>query len=81
MSAMWTVFVKELTDAIRDRRTVITALLVGPLLMPMLMMGLGAFAQKKQSEKIEKPLELAVVGAEHAPNLIEWLKGRGVRRL
>lgn len=79
MNAVWTVFVKELVDALRDRRTVFTALLLGPLVFPLLMLGLGSFAAKRQTEQLEKPLELAVVGAEHAPNLVEWLKGRGVK--
>ena len=78
MSTMFTVFRKEMTDALRDRRTVFIALVMGPLLFPLLFMGLGSFAAKKQSEKLEKPLELPVVGAEHAPNLVRWLKGQGV---
>ena len=78
MNAVFTVFRKELTDALRDRRTVMIALVMGPLLFPLLFMGLGSFAAKKQTEKLEKPLELPVVGAEHAPNLVAWLKGEGV---
>ena len=78
MSTMFTVFRKEMTDALRDRRTVFIALVMGPLLFPLLFMGLGSFAAKKQTEKLEKPLELPVVGAEHAPNLVRWLKGQGV---
>jgi sodium transport system permease protein len=78
MSTVFTVFRKELVDALRDRRTVFIALVMGPLLFPLLFMGLGSFAAKKQSEKLEKPLELPVVGAEHAPNLVAWLKAEGV---
>jgi sodium transport system permease protein len=79
MNAWLTVWRKEIVEALRDRRTVFNALLLGPLLMPMLMLGLGALAASKQQEKIEKPLELPVAGGEHAPNLVEWLKGQGVR--
>lgn len=78
MSTVFTVFRKELIDALRDRRTVMIALVMGPLLFPLLFMGLGSFAAKKQTEKLEKPLELPVVGAQHAPNLVGWLKGEGV---
>jgi len=78
MSTVFTVFRKELRDALRDRRTVMIALVMGPLLFPLLFMGLGSFAVKKQTEKLEKPLELPIVGAQHAPNLVGWLKGEGV---
>src|SRR5687767_3209498 len=79
MNAVLTVFLKELKDALRDRRTVFTALLLGPLVFPLLMLGLGSFAAKRQTEQLEKPLEIAVVGAEHAPNLMNWLRGHGVK--
>ncbi len=78
MNTLVTVFRKELIDALRDRRTVVIALLLGPLLFPILFMGLGSFAAKKQSEKFEKALEIPIVGAEHAPNLVRWLEGEGV---
>lgn len=79
MKAMWTVLAKELRDLARDRRTVMIALLMGPIFVPVLMIGLLSFAEKKASTQLEETLELPVVGAEHAPNLVAWLEGHNVR--
>lgn len=78
MATLYTVMRKELTDLFRDRRTVFLSLLMGPLLMPALLLGVGTLAQKRLSTQMEKALELPVVGAEHAPNLIAWLQARNV---
>jgi sodium transport system permease protein len=78
MKAMITVMLKEIADLLRDRRTVFIALLMGPLLAPALMIGIGAMAQKRATTQLEQPLALPVVGAEHAPNLIAWLDSRNV---
>src|SRR5512145_3304606 len=73
MSAWWTVMRKELLDAFRDRRMVLMALLLMPVAVPLLIAGLGSIGAKRQAEKLEKTLELPVIGAEHAPNLVAWL--------
>lgn len=78
MSTTMTVFFKEVRDAIRDRRTIAIALLLGPLLMPILMVGMTSVMAGKQKEKLEKPLNLPVLGVEHAPNLVEWLRQHDV---
>ena len=38
--------------------------------MPVLILGMGKLAQKRASTQLEKPLEMPVVGVEHAPNLV-----------
>lgn len=79
MSAPWlTVFKKETTENLRDRRTVLNSLLWGPLFGPLLFVILIGFVINKASERAEKPLEVPVVGAEHAPNLIAFLKQNDV---
>jgi sodium transport system permease protein len=78
MKALWTVCRKELTDLVRDRRTLAIALLMGPLLMPALMLGIGKLASSRISEQLEKPLEVPVVGASNAPNLVAWLQGQNI---
>jgi sodium transport system permease protein len=78
MRSLLTVMLKELRDLIRDRRTLFVALLMGPLLMPALMIGLGGMMSKKVSSQLEKTLEVPVIGAEHAPNLIAWLEGQNL---
>jgi len=79
MSAWWTVMRKELLDAFRDRRMVMVAFVLMPLAVPLLLAGLGSVGTKRQAEKLEKTLELPVIGAEQAPNLVAWLGTNDVR--
>ena len=79
MTSMWVVMLKELRDLIRDRRTLFIAVLMGPLLLPAIMIGLGGLVSKKVSSQLEKTLEVPVIGAEHAPNLVAWLEGQNLR--
>jgi sodium transport system permease protein len=79
MSPLLAVMRKELRDLIRDRRTLYVALLMGPILLPVIMIGLGALASKKISSQMEKTLEVPVVGAQHAPGLIAWLEGQNLK--
>jgi sodium transport system permease protein len=78
MKALTTVWLKELTDLVRDRRTLAIALLMGPLLMPALMLGIGKLASNRISTQLEKPLEVPVIGAANAPNLVAWLQGQNI---
>lgn len=71
------VFLKELTDVLRDRRTLLTALF-SPLLGPVLMMLLFGVIGRQTAAQIEKPLELPVQGAENAPSLIHFLEQNDV---
>ena len=78
MRTLWIVTRKELLDMFRDRRTVITGLLLAPLLFPALMIGIGGLAEKRARTQLESTLELPVIGAEHAPNLVQFLKGENI---
>ena len=78
MKALITVLAKELKDLVRDRRTLLIALLMGPVLIPALMVGMTSFMASKLSTQLEETLELPVEGAEHAPNLVAWLESQNV---
>jgi sodium transport system permease protein len=78
MKALFTVMMKELLDLVRDRRTFAIALLMGPLLMPALMLGMGKLVSNRINTQMEKPLEVPVVGASNAPNLVAWLQGQNI---
>jgi sodium transport system permease protein len=78
MNTLRTVWAKELTDLFRDRRTVVISLLMGPLLTPALILGMSKLATDRATSQMEKPLELPVVGAQNAPNLVAWLEGQNV---
>ena len=73
MSAIWTVMRKELLDLFRDRRTLMLGLFMGPLLFPLLILGMGAMAEQRARTQIESTLELPVIGAERAPSLVAFL--------
>ena len=80
MKSMFTVWWKELLELSRDRRTLMLALVMGPLLAPALFVGLLTLAESRAKDQMEKPLSIAMVGAEHAPNLVAWLAGQGIQR-
>jgi sodium transport system permease protein len=69
---------KELKDLSRDRRTVFLSLALGPILFPLLLIGIGTLGENRIRDLTEKPLDLAVVGRHNAPNLIAWLQGQNV---
>jgi sodium transport system permease protein len=66
---------KELRDALRDRRSLLSALLF-PLLGPLLIVVMFSYIADTQSQ--ERPLKLAVIGQDNAPTLIRYLEGQGV---
>jgi sodium transport system permease protein len=78
MNAIGRVFRKEAIENLRDRRTVINALIMGPLLGPVLLVGLLSMELRREIQRAEKPLDLPVVGAEHAPTLVAFLGGRNI---
>lgn len=78
MSGLGTVYKKEIRENLRDRRSLFNSVLLGPILFPILFIGLAYFTSSKQQERIEQLLEVPVAGAEHAPNLIGFLEQQGV---
>lgn len=78
MKTLLTVARKELVDLFRDRRTVMLGLLLGPLLMPALILGMGSLAESKARTQLEETLELPVIGAGHAPNLVAYLDSQNI---
>ncbi|MCG8433984.1 MAG: ABC transporter permease [Gammaproteobacteria bacterium] len=74
MRRILTVFSKETIDNLRDRRTLLTALLLGPLLGPLLFVFIMQQMLSDAISELEQPLQLPVVGAEYAPNLVQFLK-------
>jgi sodium transport system permease protein len=76
---MFAVMRKELRDISRDRRTMALALLLGPLLYPVLMLGVGKLGESRAKTELEKVLEVPVIGAERAPNLVAFLATRGIK--
>ena len=78
MRTLFTVFRKEVIDNFRDRRTLASALLLGPLFGPMLFAFIINLSIERSLSDADKPMELPVIGAEHAPNLARYLESRNI---
>nr|WP_313509828.1 ABC transporter permease [Stenotrophomonas geniculata] len=78
MSTLMTVMRKELRDLSRDRRTLLLTLLFGPLLYPVLLLGMGKLAESRVRTQIEQPLQIPTIGADNAPNLVRFLAAQGL---
>jgi sodium transport system permease protein len=72
------VFLKEVRENLRDRRTVINTLVTGPLMAPLIFVLMMQTLITRELSKAEKPLPLPVVGAAYAPNLVAALKQQNV---
>jgi sodium transport system permease protein len=73
-----TVLRKETTENIRDRRAIFNSLLLGPILFPLMFIGIVWFTTAAEQERAEATLEIPVVGAERAPSLVRFLEQQGV---
>jgi sodium transport system permease protein len=77
MNVSLVVLFKEVRENLRDRRTLINALVTGPLIAPLMFIVIMNVVISRQLNQAEAPLELPVIGASNAPNLIEALRQQG----
>ena len=73
-----TVFKKEVLDNFRDRRTLISALLMGPLFGPLLFAFVINLSIERSLSDVDKTLDLPVIGVANAPNLMRYLQSRNI---
>ena len=78
MKTIRTVFKKEVIDNFRDRRTLVSALLMGPLFGPILFAFVINLSVKQTLENAEEALDLPMIGSEHAPNLVRYLESENI---
>lgn len=78
MKAVLTVWAKEFFENLRDRRTVMTALLLGPLFGPLLFAGMLRFSLDHTRRGFDQSFDVAVINAAAAPNLVNALTSGGV---
>ena len=71
------ILLKELLDHWRDRRSMLGSLVL-PVIGPLLLVGVFQLVQNLDRPR---PLEVPIVGAEHAPRLVQQLVANGVRVL
>lgn len=77
MKSMGIVALKEIRDNLRDRRTLLSALVFGPLFGPVLFAMMMKFVIDREMEEVNQPVPVTVVGAEHAPALVDQLGMHG----
>jgi len=63
------VYRKELVDSLRDRRTLISMIVVPLLLMPLLTIGLGALSAKLIGQAMQETPKVMVLGGEDSPRV------------
>ena len=74
---IFVVFAKEVVDNIRDRRSLMVAFIY-PLLGPLILGVIISMVSNVVRVNPERHVQLPVVGAEHAPQLMAFLKNKGV---
>ncbi len=78
MNAIRIIFRKEVMDNFRDRRTLMSALLMGPVFGPVLFAFVINLSLKQSLSNETEALHLPVVGKQNAPNLIAFLESRNI---
>lgn len=78
MRTFLTVFLKEILDNLRDRRTLASALIMGPIFGPVLFAFIITLSIDRALDDAETIMELPVVGQEYAPNVMRFLESRNI---
>ena len=78
MRTLLTVFKKEVVDNFRDRRTMASALLMGPLFGPLLFAFVINLSIEQSLSNLDAKMELPVIGSEYAPNLMRYMHSRNI---
>jgi sodium transport system permease protein len=71
MTRTATIFKKEFTDTIRDKRTLITMIVVPLAVIPLLIGGMAKLGQRMAARAEEEKSTIAFIGPEFAPGLYE----------
>ena len=68
------VYKKELLESLRDRRTVLSSVLVPLLLFPVLTLVLGTLAAELFEEAKRQPSKIMILGGADSPDVLEGLR-------
>ena len=79
MNTLLIVFLKEVRDHARDRRTLLTSLFLGPVLGPVFLAFVINLSIDRAVGGGGELLELPVIGAERAPNVMRFLGSRRIQ--
>lgn len=69
-----TIWLKELKDQLRDRRTVISMIVIPAIVMPALMLGMGAIMTKVVRKARAETPSIMIVGGADSPAVVAALK-------
>jgi sodium transport system permease protein len=75
---VFSVFRKEFLESLRDKRTLTSALVLGPIFGPLLFLLLVQLTMKQSEDAANEVIEVAVSHAARAPNFIEWIGARDI---
>src|SRR5687768_6056413 len=78
LRGVWTVFRKEFRENLRDRRTLLSALVFGPVFGPVAVALLVQFGISHAEAQSDENIKIAVSHADRAPNLLAYLGARGI---
>jgi sodium transport system permease protein len=69
-----TVYRKELIDALRDRRTIISTILIPMLMMPLISVGFMTAASKSVKKAQSELSNIVIIGGENSPRLADSIR-------
>ncbi|MFC3194901.1 ABC transporter permease [Marinicella sediminis] len=79
--AFKTVFFKEVMENLRDKRTLMSSVIMGSFMGPLFALGMISMTAQMGKEKAEKQLELPVINMQFAQNLEKHLLSNDVKIL
>lgn len=70
---MWTIYLKELLELIRDRKTFIFTIVIPVFAMPLIFAGFGLLTSTMFKQARDAEMAYAIFGQQHAPQLAQRL--------
>jgi sodium transport system permease protein len=69
-----TVYLKELKDSLRDRRTLISMVVIPTFLMPVIMIGVGVIMKNVVKKARDEATAIVIIGGADSPGVVTALK-------
>ena len=77
MNRIRVVWAKEVIDNLRDRRTLMSSLIFGPLFGPLMFVVMISVMLDRATSEIDEALIIPMHGMDNAPELVRWLTANG----
>jgi sodium transport system permease protein len=71
---IFTVYLKELRDSLRDRRTLLSTIIIPTLVIPLMTFGVGKVMSKVINQAREEVSTIMIIGGEDSPGIVAALK-------